>query len=117
MGSEQVLDRYYAAMRRGAAAEDEMIGLFADDAVYDEPFSGEPPAEGLAAIRARLRKGWEFPLPDLELDVLEVEVSGPQARTVWECRSSALPGPMRGEDRYEIEDGRITRLQVRFLDR
>ena len=117
MGTEDVLDRYYTAMRRGAEAEEAMLALFADDAVYAEPFSGQPPATGIEAIRARLRQGWEVPLPDLELEVLEVRVAGSEARSLWECRSPALPGPMRGEDHYQIVDGRITRLDVRLLDR
>lgn len=113
---EPVIDAYFAAMRRGSDAEDELVGLFADDAVYLEPFTGtDQPAEGRAAIRERFRQGWETPMPDLELDVLSVEVDGDTARSVWECRSSALPGPMRGEDRYTFRDGRITRLEVRFL--
>ena len=115
--SGDVVDRYFAAMRQGAAAEDDMLALFTEDAVYAEPFSGLEPAEGIAAIRQRLRQGWEFPLPDLELDVVEVEVSGDSARSVWECRSPALPGPMRGEDRYRFTDGRIARLDVTILDR
>lgn len=113
---EQTIERYFAAMRRGAAAEDEMLSLFAADAVYDEPFSGQEPARGLEAIRDRLRQGWEYPLPDLELDVLELEVAGTRARAVWECRSPALDGPMRGEDRYRFDAGRIVHLEVRFAE-
>lgn len=114
-GNRGIVDRYFSAMRRGAEAEEEMLALFADDAVYDEPFSGREPAEGIEAIRQRLRRGWEVPLPDLELDVLEIEVGPGSARSRWECRSSGLPAPVQGEDRYEIADGRITRLEVRFL--
>lgn len=110
-----VIDRYFAAMRRGAAAEDELLALFTDDAVYDEPFSGQEPAEGIDAIRHRLRNGWETPLPDLELDVIEVEVGASSARSRWECRSPGLPGPVQGEDRYEFRAGRLSRLEVRFL--
>ena len=116
MRNEELIDRYFAAMRRGATAEDELLALFADGAVYVEPFTDAPdPAVGIDAIRARFRRGWEFPLPDLELDVLSVDVDGPVAVSQWECRSPGLPGPMRGEDRYEIRDGRITRLEVRLL--
>lgn len=113
----ELIEAYFAAMRRGPAAEAEMMALFADDAIYIEPFSGDPaPAVGKQEVLARLRVGWEAPLPDLELDILEVEVDGPAARTRWECRSSALPGPIVGEDRYEIRDGLITRLEVTLLD-
>lgn len=116
MESRTLIEEYFAAMRRGAEAEEEMLALFAPDAVYLEPFTDDPPAVGIDAIRARLRKGWEFPLPDLQLDVLEVEVSGTAARSLWECRSPALPSPVRGEDHYEITDGKITRLEVRMVD-
>lgn len=117
MSVREVIDGYFAAMRRGAAAEEEMMELFADDAVYVEPFTQTAgPAIGKDAVRARLRKGWEFPLPQLELEVLELEIDGPQARTRWECRSPALPEPIRGEDHYEIRDGKIVRLEVRLLD-
>ena len=115
MTSRRVIETYFAAMRRGAAAEDELVGLFSETAVYVEPFSGEPPAVGIDEIRSRLRQGWEEPLPEMELDVLEVEVDGKHSRSVWECRSPALPGPVRGEDSYEIVGGRITRLEVRIL--
>ena len=116
MPDHELIDRYFAAMRRGAAAEDEMMALFAEDAVYVEPFTDvTEPAVGKEAVRARLRLGWEFPLPDLELDVIEVEVDGRTARSRWECRSPALPTPVHGEDHYEIRDGKIIRLEVRLL--
>lgn len=114
---KQIIDRYFAAMRRGAAAEEDMMALFAEDAVYVEPFTGDSqPAIGKEAVRDRLRLGWEFPLPDMELDILSVDVAGPTARSTWECRSPALPGPIRGEDHYEIRDGKIIRLEVRLLN-
>lgn len=116
MGNEDIVERYFAAMRRGAAAEDELLDLFDRDAVYTEPFSSDEPAVGISAIRERFRKGWETPLPDMELDVLSLEVDGSNAHSTWECRSPALPGPVRGEDRYRIEAGRITRLDVRMTD-
>ena len=112
----ETIDAYFAAMRRGDAAEEELMALFAVDAVYIEPFTGEGPAIGAEAVRDRFRLGWQQPLPDLELDVLSVEIDGRYARSTWECRSPALPGPMRGEDRYVIENGRIARLEVVLLD-
>ena len=115
VSDNEVIDSYFAAMRKGAEAEDELVALFEDDAVYDEPFTHQPPAVGREAIRERLRLGWETPLPELELDVLEVEVDGGVGRALWECRSPALPKPMRGEDRYQIANGRISRLEVRLL--
>lgn len=116
MQYEDIVGRYFAAMRRGAAAEEELVKLFDQDAVYTEPFSSALPAVGIDAIRDRLRKGWETPLPDLQLEVLSIEVDRDAARATWECRSPALPGPMVGEDRYQFRDGRIIRLDVRLVD-
>ena len=116
MDDRELVDAYFGAMRRGADAEDEMMALFADDAVYVEPFSGAPrESAGREAIRATLREGWATPLPEMVLDVHEVEVTAEGARSRWTCTSPALPGPARGEDVYTIEEGRITRLEVRFL--
>lgn len=111
--AEELIDGYYAGMRRGPDAEDDMVALFSDDVVYVEPFTapGEP-AVGIDAVRARLRAGWETPLPDLELDVLTIDVRGDTATTRWECRSPALPNAVRGTDTYTFASGRITRLVV-----
>ena len=116
MGTEEVVERYFAAMRRGSKAEGDLLALFHADATYIEPFTSDAPAVGLDQIRQRFRKGWESPLPDLELDVLGIEIDGSVAISHWECRSPGLPRPMRGEDRYEIRDGRISRLEVRMVD-
>jgi hypothetical protein len=112
----QLIDRYFSAMRRGSAAEEELIGLFSDDAVYIEPFTEATPAVGVEQIRERLRRGWEQPLPDLELEVLSIDISGREATARWVCRSPSLPGPVNGVDRYRIEGGKITHLEVRLVD-
>lgn len=113
------IDRYFAAMRQGSDAETEMMALFAEDAVYVEPFSGgTEPAEGKAAILDRLRSGWETPLPDMELDVRSIDVQGSHATSMWECRSSVFPAPVEGCDRYEFNaEGLIVRLEVEIIRR
>jgi ketosteroid isomerase-like protein len=116
MDDRQLIERYFGAMRRGAEAEKDLVGLFAEDAIYIEPFVSSEPAVGIDEIRQRLRRGWEQPLPDLELDVLSIEVSGHEATARWVCRSPVLPGPVEGVDHYLIEHGRITRLEVRLDD-
>ena len=117
MTVENVINRYFAAMRQGTEGAQELFELFADDAVYIEPFTGEDPAVGIDAIRRRFALGWETELPDLEIDVLEIRVDGPSAWTSWECRSPGLPGPVQGEDLYEVADGRIVRLEVKIVGR
>ncbi len=113
-----LIEGYYAAMRRGPGGEADLMALFADDIIYVEPFtSPDEPAVGIEAVRARLRTGWETPLPDLELEVLAIEIRGDIATTRWECRSPALPGPARGTDTYTFADGKITRLVVELDSR
>ncbi len=112
----ETIGRYFAAMRRGAAGEGDLMSLFAKDATYIEPFSGNPePAIGHEQIRDRLRAGWDNPLPDLELDVLTMEIVASHAKSSWECRSSSFPQPVRGSDSYTFNAfGAIQRLEVRI---
>ncbi|MEL7157717.1 MAG: nuclear transport factor 2 family protein [Actinomycetota bacterium] len=112
MADDQPINRYYEAMRRGEEAAEELFTLFTDDAVYAEPFTGRQPAIGIEAIRDRFALMWADPLPDVELDVLGVHIDGDSAIAEWECRSPGLPGPIRGQDRYELAGGRITRLDI-----
>ena len=113
MSGRELIERYFAAMRVGGDAETEMLSLFAEDAVYSEPFSGiEEPAVGREAVRERMRAGWAAPLPEMELDVLSVELTGDAASSTWECRSSAFPAPVRGRDDYTFRDGLIVELVV-----
>jgi hypothetical protein len=112
-----LVERYFAAMRRGAPAEADMMELFADDAEYVEPFTGEGEAWiGKDAVRTALRRGWEQPLPDLELVVRRIDIRDGGATSQWVCTSPALPGPVAGQDEYTIVDGKITRLEVRLVD-
>lgn len=115
---DEVIARYFAAMRRGAAAESELMELFADDAVYVAPFSGtNVESRGRDEIQAAFRNGWEYPLPELELEVHSIEIGGEQATARWTCRSPGLPAPVTGTDRYVIRDGRIARLEVTIDER
>lgn len=112
-----LIERYFTAMRRGATAEEDMMALFSEDAVYVEPFTGEGrPWIGKESVRAALRRGWEEPLPDIELVVNRIDIRDGEATADWVCTSPALPGPITGRDNYTIADGKITRLEVRIVD-
>lgn len=113
----ELVDQYFAAMRRGAVAEQDLLALFTDDAIYDEPFSGlNTPARGRDEVRTRLSSGWQTPLPDLRLDVISVTIEGSTATSRWECRSSAFPAPVRGTDHYVFVGGKIAQLRVTIDD-
>lgn len=108
-----LVDRYFEAMREGASAEQQLLGLFTDDAVYVEPFAGEPRTHrGRAAIRIAFRAGWESPPPDLKLHVDRIDVDEDRVFSEWTCTSPAFPHPIRGRDEYTMRDGKIARLEV-----
>lgn len=112
-----IVTRFFAAMQTQGQKEDELLALFADDAVYVEPFTGvERTHQGKQAVRAAFRLGWRQPLPDMTIEVDDVSVDGEQVRASWTCRSPALPGGRgRGENVFTVRGGLITRLVTRFL--
>lgn len=112
----EVVDQYFRCMQDGAAAADALFALFADDAVYTEPFSGSVRTHrGRAAIEACLRGSWQATPPDLVLTVDRVDVDGDTVTSLWTCTSPVFPGPMRGRDVCVVRDGRIASLDVSFL--
>jgi ketosteroid isomerase-like protein len=117
-GQRSVVERYFKAMQRGPDGEDELVALFAEDAVYIEPFGGDQqPHVGTAEIRAWLRASWDDTPPELVLRVDRVLVDGDRVHADWTCTSPALPEPLRGVDHYTIRGGRIVRLETRLHPR
>lgn len=108
-----LVDRFFQAMRTGPSSEPELMALFAEDAVLVEPFTGHPRThQGKAAIRDSYRESWKSPPPDMKITLHRVDLDGDCIRTQWTCTSPAFPGPMRGEDRFTLRDGRIHRLET-----
>jgi ketosteroid isomerase-like protein len=112
----ELIERYFQAMRTGAMSSDEIIDLFADQAVYVEPFSGEASAHvGKDAIRQSFIDSRKNAPPDMTLTLDQVEVDSDCIRSVWTCSSPGFPRPMRGQDLWTIGDGKILRLETSFL--
>lgn len=112
----QVIDAYFGAMRAGQSGSDDMMNLFADDAVYVEPFRGAAAVHtGKDAIRRNYAELGKQSPPDMHLTLDRVELNGDAIRTVWTCTSPAFPGPMRGQDLWTIVDGKIARLETSML--
>ena len=115
MSPVEVVNAYFRAMAAGADAAEELFALFAEDAVYVEPFSGQSLThEGKPAIEAYLRGSWEQSPPDLTLTVNRVDVDGERVRSEWTCESPAFETPVKGIDDCTVVDGKIQRLEVRF---
>lgn len=110
----ELIQRFFHAMQAGPEGAATLLSLFADDAVYVEPFSGaERTHEGLEAIRAALSPGWEQPLPDLSITVDRVDTEADRITADWTCRSPALPsGQGVGTNVFHLVDGRIQRLHT-----
>ncbi len=113
----KIVDNLFKAMQAGAGGEDDMMALFADDAVFVEPFSGEPKTHtGKDAIRASFRDMWREPAPDMKLILDRVDLDGQSVRAEWTCTSAIFPTPMRGYDVFTIASGKITRLEITVTD-
>jgi hypothetical protein len=109
----RTVESLFKAMQMGPPGEEAMMALFDENAVFIEPFSGQTQTHtGKRAIRDSFRKMWTEPLPDLRLNLGQVELDGDTVRAEWTCVSSAFPAPMRGFDLFQIRAGRITRLEI-----
>ncbi len=110
---------FLRAMQRGPDGLETLLELFADDAVYVESLTGGSPDHprvhrGKAAIERALHSGLEWNPPDFTIQLDRLHVEGGELTAEWTCRSEALPGPVRGVDRYILRDGRIARLETRL---
>lgn len=113
----EIVERMFKAMQTGLAAEDDMMALFADDAVFTEPFSGAPRTHhGKDAIRTCFREMWNEPGPDVTLTVGRIDMDGDTVHAEWTCTSPIFATPMRGHDRFCIADGLIRNLEVTVTD-
>ena len=103
---------FFLAMQAGRAGADRLAACFAEDAVYDEPFTGEMRRhEGRDAVMAAMAMGWENPMPDMHIRVDHVSTDGNEIELDWTCFSPALPGGSgSGHNSYVMKDGLITSL-------
>lgn len=114
--AQPLVTRFFEAMQAAGTQEHEMMQLFAEDAVYVEPFSGAPREHhGKAAIREVMREGWKHPLPDMRLEIENVVTDGQTVRADWVCHSPALPnGRGAGTNEFTLSAGLIVRLETRL---
>ena len=110
----KMVESVFRAMQSGPTGEEPLMDLFADGAVFIEPFSGQPQTHaGKDAIRASFRDQWKNPLPDFRLTLDRVDLDGPQVRAEWTCTSAVFPTPMRGYDLFTLnDDGKIERFEI-----
>jgi len=113
----QVIQQMSEAMQAGEPAKETLVGLFTEDAVFIEPFSGAPQTHnGIEAIRARTYEMVQQPRPpDFTLKVDQVTTEDGELVAYWTCTSAAMPGPMKGRDQLKIREGRIAFLKIEIL--
>ncbi len=108
-----LIERYVALMQVGAGGLDELLGLFTDDAVYVEPFSGQPTAHsGRAEIRAFFQHAFDTDLRGARLTLDRLDIDGERLRSEWTCEIPVFPAPMRGFDLLTLREGHIARLET-----
>src|SRR5690242_10572512 len=68
------ISNFFLAMQAGAKGGDAMEKVLAEDAVYEEPFSGKAVTHrGREAILTAMRAGWERPLPKMHIEIDRAE--------------------------------------------
>jgi ketosteroid isomerase-like protein len=114
-GEHDMVASYVRAMERGSEGVDQLVALFAPDAIYVEPFSGQE-HRGVAAIRAYLEAAARGAPPAIRLEVTVLRVESPRVEVEWTCHSPAFVTPSRGRDHYEVVDGRIRSLRTELIE-
>jgi len=114
---KELVQRMGEAMQAGEPGKEALIGLFADDAVFIEPFGGAPTTHtGIDAIRERITEMVAQPRPpDFKLQVDRVDIENGELVSYWTCTSAVMPGPMKGRDELKIRDGKMTYLKIQVL--
>jgi SnoaL-like domain len=111
----ETVQKYFNAMQQGADGEDDLVGLFVDDAVYQEPFGGQT-LTGRDAIREWLRASRAQAPPDLQITVERIDIVGDVVEATWTCESPIFLSPTRGRDRFTIRNGKIVRLESEVVE-
>ncbi len=109
----EFVHRFFRAMQAGEAGHEELMSLFADDAVMVDPFTGKPETRnGIGEIRESFRCTLEQPTPDIKLEVNRIDLDGPLVRAEWTCTAPSFPSPVKGYDLFDLREGKIARLEI-----
>ncbi|WP_305987230.1 nuclear transport factor 2 family protein [Roseibium sp. MMSF_3544] len=108
---------FFLAMQAGPSGSDILGSLFAEDAVYSEPFSGQTdPHRGRNAILAAFAASRSDAFDDAVINLGAVEIDGDTITVKWTCYSQAIPGGSgSGTNVFTLSGGRIISL-VTTLD-
>jgi len=111
------ITNFFLAMQAGPHGLDRLAAMFAEDATYSEPFSGQAePHLGRDAIVAAFDASRTDAFDDVVVNLSSVEVAGATITVGWTCFSEAIPGGRgSGTNVFTMQDGLIVSL-VTTLD-
>ena len=111
------ISNFFLAMQAGPSGLAILLDMFAPDAEYSEPFSGQSePHIGRDAIIAAFDGSRTDAFNDAVIHLGAVEVQADIITVQWTCISQAIPGGQgSGTNIFEMKDGQITSL-VTTLD-
>lgn len=106
------VSNFFLCMQAGRTGVDALMTLFAEGAVYEEPFTGTPRRHvGKDAIRKAMTEGANAPLKDTRIEINTAAVHKGEIHIAWTCHSPSLPGGHgSGLNRFEVRDGCIQSL-------
>ncbi|WP_342078696.1 nuclear transport factor 2 family protein [Yoonia sp. SS1-5] len=106
------ITNFFLAMQAGPSGLRMLQDMFAPDAEYSEPFSGQSaPHKGPAAIIAAFEASRTADFDDSVIHLGAVNVQGEVITVDWTCYSRAIPGGQgSGSNVFVIRDGKIASL-------
>lgn len=108
------ITNFFLAMQAGPSGLDRLRDIFAPDAAYSEPFSGQStPHKGRDAIIAAFDGSRTDAFNDAVIQLGAVEVNGEVITVTWTCISQAIPGGQgSGTNVFVMRDGLIASLKT-----
>ncbi|MCP4380434.1 MAG: nuclear transport factor 2 family protein [Hyphomicrobiales bacterium] len=108
------LTNFFLSMQAGEVGAEALAACFADDAVYEEPFTGSARRHtGKEAIMRAMALGWEMPMIDTRIEIQRAATVDGEVHIAWTCHSPSIPGGKgSGLDRYRIKKGLIESLDT-----
>ncbi len=108
------ITNFFLAMQAGPSGLELLRELFAEDAEYTEPFSGQTaPHKGRAAIIKAFNDSRSDAFDDAVITLSNVTLKENTITVGWTCISQAIPGGQgSGTNVFELADGKIASLKT-----
>lgn len=108
------ITNFFLAMQAGPSGLELLAALFAEDAEYHEPFSGQMTAhKGRAAIIKAFNDSRTDAFDDAVINLSSVALDHDTITVGWTCISQAIPGGSgSGTNVFKMADGKIVSLRT-----